>query len=197
MLVTRYGKNLFDFHGVVNSGDNYSPSQLTNNGDGTFTVRSNGTCLVPNQTLGEMMPALQVGKTYTLTAETTANEKYFYLIEAGGVWIFGRSRTITETDLKSGMYWYNGEPNQTVTISNIQLEEGTTATPYEPYVEPTYHLANADGTVDGVLSASPVTTLTSNIDGVIITAEYNKDTNAVINELMERIAVMEAAIVNN
>lgn len=83
----------------------------------------------------------------------------------------------------------------TATYTDIQLEIGTSATQYEPY-QRTEHTADANGIVKGVKSISPVTTLVADA-GINITAEHNKDTAAVVNDLMERIVALEAAIVNN
>ena len=56
-----------------------------------------------------------------------------------------------------------------------QLEIGTTATEYEPYSAPTEYTPNADGTVNGVTSLYPSTTLTTDTNGVLIDCEYNRD----------------------
>ena len=70
-----------------------------------------------------------------------------------------------------------------------QLEIGTAKTDYEPYVG-TYYTPNADGTVNGVTSLYPNTTLTTDTDGVIIECEYNRDIN-------KAFAALEAAIATN
>ena len=57
-------------------------------------------------------------------------------------------------------------------IKNIQLEIGSFATDYEPYAESTEYTPNADGTVSGVTSLYPNTTLITDTDGVIIDCEY-------------------------
>ena len=95
-------------------------------------------------------------------------------------------------DVKFGFPTCSG----TVKIENILLEVGTSVTEYEPYTEPTEHTANADGTVDGVMSVYPVTTLMTDTDGVTIDATYNKDANKVVAYLEERIAALELAIVS-
>ena len=77
-----------------------------------------------------------------------------------------------------------------VTLSNIQLELGTTVTEYEPYITPTEFTPTADGTVNGVTSLYPNTTLTTDTDGVIINCEYNRDIN-------KAFAALEAAIATN
>ena len=77
-----------------------------------------------------------------------------------------------------------------VTLSNIQLELGSTATDYEPYKECAEYTPNADGTVNGVTSLYPNTTLMSDKDGVLIDCEYNRDIN-------KAFAALEAAIATN
>lgn len=57
-------------------------------------------------------------------------------------------------------------------IKNIQLEIGSFETDYEPYVEPTEYTPNADGTVSGVTSLYPNTTLITDIEDVLINCEY-------------------------
>lgn len=74
-----------------------------------------------------------------------------------------------------------------VTLSNIQLELGSTATDYEPYKECAEYTPNADGTVNGVTSLYPNTTLTTDTDGVLIDCEYNRDINKAFAELQQAI----------
>ena len=60
----------------------------------------------------------------------------------------------------------------TINIAYIQIEEGTIATEYEPYKECAEYTPTADGTVSGVTSLYPNTTLMTDTDGVIIDCEY-------------------------
>ena len=73
-----------------------------------------------------------------------------------------------------------------VDINSFQLEEGSTATTYEPYQAQKY-IPSADGTVSGVKSLYPITTLMTDTDGIIINAEYNKDLNKAFAELQQAI----------
>ena len=75
------------------------------------------------------------------------------------------------------------------TISNFQIENGTTFTTYEPYIGEDY-IPTADGTVNGVTSLYPNTTLMTDTDGVLIDCEYNRDIN-------KAFAALEAAIATN
>lgn len=68
-------------------------------------------------------------------------------------------------------------------VDNIQLEVGKTQTDYEPYIEPKTYLINADGTVEGVTSIYPTTTITSDTEGVVFDVEYNRDINKAFAEL--------------
>jgi hypothetical protein len=68
-------------------------------------------------------------------------------------------------------------------VSNIQLELGGVATDCEPAIAPTEYAVNADGTVDGVTSLSPTTTLMTDTEGVVIDVEYNRDLNKAFAEL--------------
>ena len=95
-----------------------------------------------------------------------------------------------------------------VTVSDLtikpQLETGTSATAYTPYVsdlskvtvkayetDPTdikaTYTPNEDGTVEGVTAISPTTTLTADNSGVVIKAEYNRDINKAFAELQQAI----------
>ena len=67
----------------------------------------------------------------------------------------------------------------------LQIEQNTTATEYEPYIEPTTYTVNADGTVEGVTSLYPTTTLTTDTEGALIEVEYNRDINKAFAELQQ------------
>ena len=119
-----------------------------------------------------------------------------------------RSTRFTES---SGEFMYfvyttNGKPitniffdytgiSDEVYFKDLQIEVGSVATEYEPYAEPTEYTPNEDGTVDGVMSVYPTTTLMTDTSGVSVEATYNKDANKVVASLEERIAALETAIV--
>lgn len=91
-------------------------------------------------------------------------------------------------------------------IKNIQIELGTTATAYTPYVPDltavkviksnasgeavAEYTPTADGIVEGVTSLYPNTTLMTDTEGVLIDCEYNRDIN-------KAFAALEAAIATN
>ena len=100
------------------------------------------------------------------------------------------SGTKTITDEWKGLGIYINVPNGK-TLNNLlikpQLEIGATVTEYEPYITPTEYIPNTDGTVNGVTSLYPNTTLTADMDGVLIDCEYNRDIN-------KAFAALEAAM---
>jgi len=74
-----------------------------------------------------------------------------------------------------------------IDLTVTQFELGNTATEYEPHIEPITYTPNADGTVDGVTSLYPNTTLMADTEGVLIECEYNKDINKSFAELQQAI----------
>ncbi len=123
-------KNLFDISKVE------STTGLTNNGDGTLTVTKYG---IGKTLLKTICPGLKAGYAYTLIIETTG-ANLIYLGEVKQNWYSGKSLTITEDMLNSTALFYckkDGTVFSEATISNIQIELGTTATGYTPYISPT------------------------------------------------------------
>ena len=76
-----------------------------------------------------------------------------------------------------------------ITVSNVQLELSSTATYYEPYITPTDYTPTADGTVNGVKSLYPNTTLMTDTNGIIIDCDYYKDIDKAYNKLSAAIAL--------
>ena len=148
MNVKVYGKNLFDISQIKTTSPATSYAYISEVGDNYFVVTTsdsytgNGYCTI-DKTLKEICPHLKVGKTYVLSA-VSSNEtlQRIYLRDASYSWTFNQSATITETMLNSyvTVYGFSQSVGQGVgncIISNIQIEEGTTATEYTPYVDPT------------------------------------------------------------
>lgn len=84
---------------------------------------------------------------------------------------------------------YLGDTSTATISNNAQLELGTTATEYEPYITPTEYTPTADGTVEDITSLYPNTTLMTDTDGVIIDCEYYKDIDKAYNKLSAAIAL--------
>lgn len=81
-------------------------------------------------------------------------------------------------------------------VKNIQIEIGTEETTYAKFQMQGY-TPNADGTVDNVTSLYPTTTLVTDTEGVIISAEYNKDLNKVVNDIYQKLSALGVAVLNN
>ncbi len=185
VTVKRYGKNL------VNSTD--------------FDVNRSITI-----TLDNPLPA----GTYTISGlfTTTATQGLVQFVYASGGTTSGNldvgydnnpnkravaTRTFSKPIAKINIYagfGYTASAGHTASVADFMIEKGSTATDYEPYIEPTEHTANADGMVEGIRSLYPTTTLSSDTQGVIITAEYIKDIDKAFEE---RLAALEAELVNN
>lgn len=149
------GKNLFNISKIEN---NY---QITNNGDGSLTISTgSGTSAAQTRkTLRELCDGITPG-TYTINAESTGSDKIVYT-KVIGRWAFGTSKTLTDEMLDSELYFYASGVGTTATVSNIQLELGSTPTPYEPYQGDTYDISLPEtiygGTVDAVTGAGSKT----------------------------------------
>ena len=74
-----------------------------------------------------------------------------------------------------------------IDLSVTQLEIGTTASEYEPFIKPVDYKPRPDGVVNGVTSLYPNTTLTTDTNGVLIECEYNRDINKAFAELQQAI----------
>lgn len=76
----------------------------------------------------------------------------------------------------------------------LQIERDTTATEYEPYKAPVTYTPKPDGTVEGVKSLYPTTALTTDAEGVIIEAEYNRDVNKAYQALVGAIVALGGSV---
>lgn len=75
-------------------------------------------------------------------------------------------------------------------VKNLQIYLGDTIiSEYEDYIVPTEYTPTADGTVNGVTSLYPNTTLMTDTDGVVIDCEYYKDVDKAYNKLSAEIAL--------
>lgn len=77
-----------------------------------------------------------------------------------------------------------------LTFSNIQLELGTVATEYEPYIEP------VEVNKEEVTSLYPTTTLYTDTAGVKVEATYNRDITKAYAEQQKRIETLEALLLD-
>ena len=134
------GANLFDIS-KVQSISGASGSQTTNNNDGTLLVQSSqgdssGGYEDGKNVLRDLCPELRAGDIAVLSAKSTGSDKRIYLRGSKSPWTFGISRTISETDLDSIVMFYASGTSTSATISEIMINAGSVALPYEPYKTP-------------------------------------------------------------
>lgn len=212
--VTTYGKNLIPpigsvlyYFGSISGGKPIIPSK-------TNTLSSLTNIDVSTYRGAYTVKKFEEEKTYTLTLNGLVNNcatKALFLavgFRSSEDTIFGTtdmnsyktsssnatSLTFTVPSGKPycliGFYNYPTVSGDTISLNAMQLEIGSTATEYEPYKTPTEYTPAADGTVSGVKSLYPTTTLTTDTEGAIIEAEYNRDINKAFAELQQAILSM-------
>jgi hypothetical protein len=92
--------------------------------------------------LKELCPQMRAGKQYILSGISDAWNKCIYLRALDFFWQFGHPLTVTQEmlDCTVGFYGYapyRGQEPGVCRISNLQVEEGSIATEYESYIDPT------------------------------------------------------------
>lgn len=182
------GKNLFNIGALEVMPANYatriSAIDMENNAFTITTVSThtgNGYCGLTNAegnyviTLRDLCPQLVAGRTYVLSGTTETESDYLYLRDVSASWVFGKSMKITEEhlDAKVAMYGLNsagGEGTGACVISNLQIEEGTEATEYTPYIDPATVTVTRCGKN---LTAHTAETKTDKQSGISLTRSQN------------------------
>lgn len=196
--VMKLGKNLFD-------KDN--PNKI----NGYFSA--DGDSISPAPTTRSIYLACKPNTAYTASKITSARFALGFTSEvpAGGVEVNGvafsnsGATTLTSTspaDAKYLVVWFYHQTYDTgITedeiMNTIQVELGSAATEYEAYIPAVKYTPESDGTVDGVMSLYPNTTLMTDTAGAIIDCGYNRDINKAYGSLLQRVAALEAAALNN
>ncbi len=218
VTLTRYGKNLIDQEKFV---DTSIPSSRMNacvkNENGNFYIEKSS----EQSHFSAAAPVrIQPNTTFTLSFDLVSfslnkeDGTLYPLIGveihfADGTYINTASDRISETGkrkIKTLTYqkevtklkiYIVPEPvvGSFIEFRDFQVELGGIATEYEPYKEPVSYTPNADGTVDGVKSLYPTTTLLTDTEGVNVTAEYNRDLNKAMEEIYQAIATIGASAV--
>ena len=131
--ILKTGKNLFDFS-KIKEIDNLTIDY--ENKTITIPPKTNNAGYVNN--LKDLMGGYKIGEKYVMSAKTSNPEaqRIIYFLDIESSIKFDEPFTLTEEMLNSPFAWYNNieSGNQNV-ISNIQIEQGDTATVYEPYAE--------------------------------------------------------------
>ena len=189
--VKKLGKNLIPYP-YANTTRTENGVTFTDNGDGSIII--NGT---PTIDTGFMMRSaanpliLNVGSyRMSLNADKQTNASV-YASTASGLTISSNANNATNITESTQTTYISIIAKGGTTYDNVkvspQLEIGTATTEYEPYIEPVEYAVNADGTVEGVTSIYPTTTLLTDTAGAVIDVEYNRDINKAFAELYNAI----------
>ena len=132
-------KNLFNINALTpytpetlppHTAGRYNGNIITKCDSGTSVSRS-------NRLLKELCPNMVAGERYILhfdTNGTGSQANTIYLDGTETVWLNGYTHVVTEAELNGTVFFYGNYPSFDVaTISNFQIEKGTTATDYVPY----------------------------------------------------------------
>lgn len=122
------GKNLFDISKIKEISN-----AIKRNDDGSLTITSTSfdssvNTRIPLKDLAD----LEVGKTYIISFITTGIEQ-IYLNDVKQYWTSNSVLTITQDILNSHVRLYPKGVGSTDIVSEIQIEEASTATNYQPY----------------------------------------------------------------
>lgn len=182
------GKNIFEPTGKTQTLNGVT---CTMNADGSVTV--NGTAEKATFfSLGKFYPV--IGESHRLSGCPADGSFDTYLL-----YVHNNTTGVDVYDLGSGKTFTGAEGDQGITVAvyagttvnNLKFYPmvtiGEEVEDFEPYVGSTY-AASSDGNVEDVVSVSPTMCLISDTPGVIFDIEYNKDINAVfddINNLLE------------
>lgn len=141
-----HGKNLFDVSRIpegVGAADNCVSAVGVNFLEITCVDPYNGNGhLSTGVKLKDLCPQMRPGKKYILSATTDAFNKCMYLNQLDYFWQFNTAITVTEEMLECGTGFYGyapyrGQEHGSCRIYDIQIEEGSVITAYEPYIDPT------------------------------------------------------------
>lgn len=193
VTVSRYGKNLFDLSKAsdisnwtkINSSYRYFPIKVKKGVPISVSFSYKESIVGTNY--------INIGSSYNLDGtqgnwyasllnqSTQVNEKCFVPTE-DTIYIIAN---LTWDSTISAATMGNFITNVGV---DLQLEVSTAPTDYAAYVEPQSVTANADGTVEGLMSLSPNMTLSTDTDGVVINCQYYRDIDTYIDNLMIDVA---------
>ena len=201
VTVRRNGKNLVPYP-YTDGSKTITGVTFTVNDDRSITLNGTESSGVSTYYEVSRTAALLPGSTYTLTGcpdgGTSIPYKLYVSAPAGVTdWytgdIFDCGKGATFTVTKSAIIRILIVVSSGTVCDHVvfkpQIEVGAAATAYEPYTTPTEYTPAADGTVTGVLTLDPVTTLTTDSAGAVLEAEYSRD----VNETFAALQATEAA----
>jgi hypothetical protein len=177
--LTRYGKNLLK---TVTTTKVVNGITVTANKNGTLTFRGTATSDV-FVSVGKIRT--KIGQTYRLSGCPKGGGWSKYVLYIPDIVAdFGQGITFVGQGGEQEIFIaiYNGTTVDNLIFSPM-VAYGSESGDYIPFIEPTTYTPNADGTVSGVTSLYPTTTLLTNTDNLIIKCEYNRDTNKALSAM--------------
>ena len=191
VTVQRYGKNLVPYP-YTDGSKTINGITFTVNEDRSITVNGTATATATFQISEDDALSDLIGQTVTLSGCPTGGSESTYRMRYQQTGIssdVGNGSTFTvKVKNHLAIQAFAGTVCDHV-VFKPQIEVGAAATAYEPYTPPTEYTPAADGTVTGVLTLDPVTTLTTDSAGVVLEAEYSRD----VNETFAALQATEAA----
>lgn len=124
--VTTTGTQLFDISKVIDS------AKVKVDGNKIIVTDAQyGTSATAPNKFSDYFPKTEIGKTYILSFSDLGKD-YIYLSGVNTIWSNKSAKEITQEILDSTIVFYSLPTKENV-YSNIMLNEGSTAKPYEPY----------------------------------------------------------------
>lgn len=194
--VSRLGKNILEYP-YVETTLTRNGITFTDNGDGTITA--NGTATADTQFKLQDTVVYPdnynpfkylIGKVVGVNGSPDGSSKDTYAIQSINTGNYGN---VGYTIANSRFYRYTIFIKSGITVSNLVFKpmiylRGVTNYEFEQYSKTDY-TPTADGTVNGITSLYPNTTLMTDTDGVIIDCEYYKDVDKAYNKLSAEMAL--------
>lgn len=185
------GRNMLP-HPFYNKTKTENGITFTDNGDGTLTV--NGTATDNAFFHFLINGSTRVKGNYVLSGLSGGSGTSYYIQPfIGGTAVRGLTNGSMAYDFDGVLDKITMVVSKGVTLENLrvklQLEQGDAATSFEMYHGLRF-TPFADGTVGGIEAVSPTMTLLTDTPGVNIECEYNRDTNKVIAEILEKITAL-------
>lgn len=196
LTVSKYGKNLIEYP--------FSFNTRTTNGV-VFTPQADGSIAVSGTASANTYFALNGGFNSDATPiPNTLKVGHEYTVQDAMVFLYsndGPTKAFNEGTFTMpagydyfGIFVYVPSGTTMSTVLYPQLEVGSNGTEFEPYNRTDY-IPLQDGSVEGVVSLAPSMTLFADREGVTLDVLYNRDSNAVISELLNK--VMPAAKISS
>lgn len=182
------GKNLIPV--TIKSGTTIGGITVTTyeESDGSCKIVANGTATA-SPTFDLFAGAIRVKGTYTLSGMTGGSGTTYYIQPhvsgVGKPGMIEGSKTYEDLDgvlTRIGLSVVTGTTLDNLTIY-LQLEPGSEATDYEPYVGEEYSIASDGVPIERVTSLTPTMNLLTDKAGVVIDTTYNVDQTAAYNRI--------------